>query len=143
MDNSCVMTLGHKVSPPLNPLSGSLTLALTCCRKPERRRSRATVLIVKGALYIFLGLHLLRLPGRPMLQHGVENCQELVHTRCQGDFFDFPRREEPLVKGFDPRVVARRHEGAHIQHGAHMGAASPNDASAAQGPTVTIEGRNA
>ena len=33
-----------------------------------------------------------------MLQHGIENGQQLMHARRQGDFFDFPRREEPLVK---------------------------------------------
>jgi len=49
-------------------------------------------------LYIFLVLDLLWLPGRPMLQHGIENGQQLMHARRQGDFFDFPRREEPLVK---------------------------------------------
>jgi hypothetical protein len=77
-------------------------------------QSGATVLIVKGAFVYFLALHLLGLPWRPVLQHGVENCQELVHTRCQGDFFDFPRGEEPLVKSFNLRVVARGHEGPHV-----------------------------
>jgi len=33
-----------------------------------------------------------------MLQQSIEHGQELMHTRCQGDFFDFPRREEPFVK---------------------------------------------
>src|SRR5262249_8018280 len=33
--------------------SGQLTLALTCRRKPQRRRSGATVLIVKGAFVYF------------------------------------------------------------------------------------------
>src|SRR5712691_812543 len=36
---------------------------------PKRRRSVATVLVVKGALYIFLALDLLSLSGCPMLQH--------------------------------------------------------------------------
>src|SRR6266516_6792583 len=85
---------------------GRRTLGLSRCRKPERRRSGATVLVVKGALYIFLALHLLRLPRRPMLQHGVKNSQQLMHARRQGDFFDFPRREEPFVKDFDLRVEA-------------------------------------
>ena len=76
--------------------------------------SGATVLIVKGALYIFLALHLLGLPRRPMLQHGVENSQQLMHARRQGDFFDFPRSKKPCIKGFDLRVVARGHEGPHV-----------------------------
>ena len=49
-----------------------------------------------------------------MLQHGVENGQELMHARRQGDFFDFPRGEEPLVKNFALRVEARGHEGPHV-----------------------------
>ena len=49
-----------------------------------------------------------------MLQHGIEHGQELTHTRCQSDFFDFPRGEEPFVKSFDLRVVARGHEGPHV-----------------------------
>src|SRR5439155_21581945 len=73
----------------------------------ERRKSRATVLVVKGALYIFLALHLLRLPRRPMLQHGVKNSQQRMHARRQGDFFDVPRRAEPFVQDFDLRVEAR------------------------------------
>jgi hypothetical protein len=30
-----------------------ITLALTCCRKPQRGTSGATVLVVKGAWYLF------------------------------------------------------------------------------------------
>src|SRR5712692_273812 len=73
-----------------------------------------------SALYIFLVLDLLWLPGRPMFQYGIENGQKLMHARRQGDFFDFPRREEPLVKSVDLRVGARGHQRAHRQHGAHM-----------------------
>src|SRR6266571_8447762 len=76
--------------------------------------SGATVLVVKGAFVYFLALHLLRLPRRPMLQHGVKNSQQLMHARRQGDFFDFPRREEPFVKDFDLRVEARGHQRAHV-----------------------------
>src|SRR5712692_2783155 len=76
--------------------------------------SGATVLVVKRSLYIFLALDLLGLPGRPLLQHGVENRQELMYAGRQRDFFDLPRSQEPFVKGFDPRVVARGHEGPHV-----------------------------
>ena len=73
-----------------------------------------------------------------MLQHGVENSQQLMHARRQGDFFDFPRREEPFVKDFDLRVETCRHERAHVQYGAHMRAASPNAAPASQGPLAQL-----
>ena len=49
---------------------GGRTLRFSRARKPQR--SGATVLIVKGAFVYFLALHLLGLPWRPMLQHGVE-----------------------------------------------------------------------
>src|SRR5437764_11776458 len=122
---------------------GSRTLRLSRARKPQRGTSGAIVLVVKGAWYIFLALDLLRLPGRPMLQHGVEYGQKLMHTRRQGHFFDLPRREEPFAKGFDPRVVTRGHEGAHVEHGAHVRAASPDYAPTPDGPTVAIDGCHA
>jgi len=99
-------------------------------------------LIVKRSLYIFLALHLLGLPRRPMLQHGVEYGETFMHTGRQGHFFDLPRGKKPLTNGFDPWVVARGHETAHVQHGTPMRAASPNGTPAPQGPTVTIAGRH-
>ena len=78
-----------------------------------------------------------------MLQHGVENGQELVHTGCQGDFFDFPCGEQPFVKDFDPRILARGDEGPHGQHRAHLRAASPHRPPTAEGPTVAMAGRHA
>ena len=78
-----------------------------------------------------------------MLQHGIENGQQLMHARRQGDFVDFPRREEPLVKSFALRVGARGHQCAHRQHGAHRSAPAPDRAPTAAGPTVAIAGRHA
>src|SRR5947208_13142854 len=100
------------------------------------RYERSNCLDCQGGLVYFLALHLLGLPWRPMLQHGVENGQELVHTRGQGDFFDVPRGEEPLVKRFDLRVVARGYEGPHVSHGAHMCPPAPGRAPTTEGPTV-------
>ena len=62
------------------------------------------------------------------------------HTRS-GRLFDFPRGEEPLVKSFALRIVARGHQRAHIQHGAHMRA--PPRSADRGGPTVAIAGRHA
>src|SRR5574341_877915 len=104
--------------------------------------SGTTVLVVKGAWYIFLALDLLRVPGRPMFQHRVQYGQKLMHTGCQGDFFDLPRREEPFVKGVDPRVGARGHQGPHVQHGPHMRAAAPDRPPTPPGPTVALERRH-
>ena len=55
-----------------------------------------------------------------MFQHSIEHGQQLMHARGQSDFFDFPCGEEPLVKRFDLRVVARGYEGPHVEHSTHM-----------------------
>jgi hypothetical protein len=49
-----------------------------------------------------------------MLQHRVENRQELMPTGRQGHFFHLSRSEEAVIKGFDPRVAARGHKGAQV-----------------------------
>src|SRR5882762_4973815 len=95
-------------------IARSRTLALRRAWKPKRGTSGATVLVVKGAFVYFLALHLLGLPGHPMLQHGVEYGQQLMHTGRQSHFFDLPRGEQPFVKRFDPRVEACGHERAHV-----------------------------
>src|SRR5712691_5958320 len=76
-------------------------------------QERSNCLGCQGGLVYFLALHLLRLPRRPMLQHGVKKSQQRMHARRQGDFFAFPRREEPFVKDFALRVEARGHQRAH------------------------------
>src|SRR5215831_673481 len=64
----------------------------------------------QGGLVYFLVLDLLGLPGLPMLQHGIEHRQQLMHTRRQSDFFEFPRSEQPLIKGVELWVETCRHE---------------------------------
>src|SRR5438128_3697736 len=105
---------GGTHAPGTLPLSWSRTPAVSRAQWPQRGTSGATVLVVKGAWYIFLALHLLGLPRRPMLQHGVEHSQQRMHARRQGDFVDFPRRKQPCIQGFALRVVARGHEGPHV-----------------------------
>jgi hypothetical protein len=107
------------------------------------KNERSNCLGCQGALYNFLALDLLRLPGRPMLQHGVEDGQKLTHTGRQGDFFDLSRGQEPFVKGFAPRVVTRGDQCAHVQHGAHVRAASPDRPPPTPSPTVAMERRHA
>src|SRR5215831_11999533 len=108
-----------------------------------RRKERSNCLGCQGGLVYFLVLDLLGLPGLPMLQHGIEHRQQLMHTRRQSDFFAFPCSEKPLIKGFDLRVETCRHERAHVQYGAHMRAAAPNGAPAPQSSTIAVERRHA
>src|SRR5262245_39571373 len=68
-----------------------LTPKLTCCRKPKQSAAeRSNCLGCQGCLVYFLVLNLLRLPGRPMLQHGLEHRQPWMPTRGARDFFDVP-----------------------------------------------------
>ena len=64
-----------------------------------------------------------------------------MHTRGQGDFFDFPCSEKPLIKGFDLRVEACRHERAHVARCAH--ARGLPRWCAGLGRTVAIQGCHA
>src|SRR5262249_54209539 len=101
-------------------------------------QERSNCLGCQGSLVYFLVLDFLGWPGCPMLQHGIENRQHLMHARRQSDFFEFPCSEQPLIKDFDLWIKPGRHERAHVQHGAHMRATAPDGAPASQGPTVAI-----
>src|SRR5262249_8311985 len=63
-------------------------------------QERSNCLGCQGCLVYFLVVDFLGLPGRPMLQHRIENRQQLMHTRRQSDFFAFPCSEQPLIKDF-------------------------------------------
>jgi len=78
-----------------------------------------------------------------MLQHGVKKSQQRMPARRQGDFVDFPRREEPFVTDVALRVEARGHQRAHLEHRAHMRAPAPEHAPPAEGPAVTMPRRHA
>ena len=101
-------------------------------------QERSNCLGCQGGLVYFLVLDLLGLPGLLMLPHGIEHRQPLMHTRRQSDFLDVPRREQPLLKGFDPCVEARGHAWPHVEHGTHVRAASPDGTPTAQGSAGAI-----
>ncbi len=75
-----------------------------------------------------------------MLDHSIENGQQLVHAGGQCDLFHLPRRQEPLVESFDDRVVSGCHQGGHVQDSAHSGPATPYPSLATQQPAVPVEG---
>ena len=56
-----------------------------------------------------------------MFQQSIEHGQQRMHTRGQRDFFDVPCGEEPLLKRFALRVVARGDEGPHWASGSGRG----------------------
>ena len=75
-----------------------------------------------------------------MFQHRIQDRQQLAHARGQGNFGRLPRGAQPLVEGFEHRIMTHGDQGAHIQHAAHQGATTPHGALAPQGPAVPVEG---
>src|SRR3989442_404060 len=80
-----------------------------------------------------------RMPRCPMFEHRVQNDQQLPHARREGHRFRFPGRTQAVIERANDRIVARRHEGPHIEHGADLGAAAPDRAFAAQRAAVAVE----
>ena len=78
-----------------------------------------------------------------MLDHGVENGQQLAHAGSQGDLFYLARSQEPLVEGLDHGVVPGCRQSSHLQDCAHPGPAAPYLALAPHQAAVSVEGGEA
>src|SRR5215510_7494600 len=89
---------------PLSPSSVAAERRASARPMAGATWERSNCLGCQGCLVYFLVLDRLGLPGRPMLQHSIENRHQLMHTRRQSDFFDFPCSEQPLIQGFDLRM---------------------------------------
>jgi len=107
------------------------------------RHERSNCLGCQGCLVYFLVLHLLGLPGRPLLQQGIAHRHQLMPTRRQRHFFAFSRSEQSVIQGVDLRMTPCRHERPHGPHRAHRRATAPHGAPAPEGPTGAIAGRYA
>ena len=75
-----------------------------------------------------------------MLEHGVEDDQQLAHAGCEGQFIRFASSHQPLVEVPDDGIVATGHQSSHVQDCADPGASAPNGTSASQCATVPVEG---
>ena len=75
-----------------------------------------------------------------MLQHGVEHDQQLSHARGEHDLRGFPGRAQALGERANDGIAARRHERAHIEDGADLGAPAPDGARSSPRPAVPIQG---
>jgi general secretion pathway protein I len=60
-----------------------------------------------------------------MCEHHIENCQELMHARDQGDRGGLAGAPQPGVKGANHRVPFGGNQGRHIQHAANRGSTAP------------------
>jgi hypothetical protein len=75
-----------------------------------------------------------------MFDHGIQNREQLTHTRGQGDFGGLSCTAQTLIEALKDRIVPHGHQGAHRQHSAHLGPATPYGPFAPQGATIPVEG---
>ena len=85
----------------------------------------------------------MRLPRRPVFQHGIEDDQQFPHARNKCDFLGLAGGAEPLIEIPNHRVESSRHDRSHVQCHSHLSAPTPHRASASQGPAITIQWRDA
>ena len=75
-----------------------------------------------------------------MLEHGIEDDQQLAHTRCEGQLLRFTSGQQPSVEVPDDGVVAAGYQRSHVQGSADPGTSAPDGAFAPQGAAVPVEG---
>src|SRR6478672_585069 len=82
----------------------------------------------------------LGIPFRLMLDHRVDNREQLSHGRHQRNLGRFTGVAEPAIKRAKDGVMPSPGDGRHVEHGAHRRAATPNMPLAALLATVAVEG---
>ena len=75
----------------------------------------------------------------PCLRHAVEHGQQLPHTGGESQFLRLPGRQKPLVELSNDWVSACRHQGSHIQHGAHSGPSAPGSTPPSVASAISTE----
>ena len=63
-------------------------------------------------------------PGRTMLEHGVQDNQQLTHTGCESQLLGLTRRQQALIEDPDDWVVAAGRQRPHVQSAANSGAST-------------------
>src|SRR3990172_9338621 len=86
-----------------------------------------------------LWLSLDRLPRFFFSEDGVEDAEHFSHAGHQGHLLAFAGLEEPLVMIANGLVVARGHEGRHIEGGAYGRAATPDGPLSAELAAVAVQ----
>ena len=82
-------------------------------------------------------------PRRPLFEHGIQDREEFAHTRREGHLGHLARRAQARVKGADDGIKARGTQGPQVEDTAYGRPAAPDQAPAAVGATVPVEGRHA
>ena len=79
-------------------------------------------------------------PGRAMLEHGIQNEQQLAHAGYESQLLRLTSRQQPLVEVPDDGVAAAAHQRSHVQGSANPGASAPDGPLDSQGAAVPVEG---
>ena len=69
---------------------------------------------------------LMRLPRRPVFQHGIEDDQHFPRAGNQREFFGLPGGAEPLIETPNHRIETGRNDRAHVECHPHLGAPTPH-----------------
>ena len=78
-----------------------------------------------------------------MLDHRVQNRQELSHASDQSDLWGFTCGAQSFVKGTNHCIVSAGNQSGHVKHGANASSAAPNGATSSHGTAVAIKRGNA
>ena len=103
---------------------------------PEARLFR------KGKQLCWKSSHL-GVPRSPVPEHGVEDRQQLVHTRGERNLWRLARFHQPLIEPLDHRVASHRCDRWHVEGRSHLRTTAPTGARSAELPAVSREGRQA
>ena len=80
-------------------------------------------------------------PRQAMLEHGVEDDEQLAHAGREGHLLRLTSGHEPPVEDLDNRIEPAGYQRRHVQCGSDPTASSPDGASAMQRAAVSVEGR--
>src|SRR3954468_2691633 len=81
-------------------------------------------------------------PWLLVLEHRVQNREELSHASGEGNLLRFPSREQVRVEASQYLAVPDADQRAHVQDGADLGPPSPDGAVSTQRSTVAIQRRD-
>jgi len=82
-------------------------------------------------------------PGRLILEHGVDDGEELAHDGDEGDFGRLARRTQALIEGAERGVVPCGDQRGHVEGGAYGCATAPDLTATPPLAAVAVEGGDA
>ena len=74
-----------------------------------------------------------------MLEHRIEDREQLAHAGREGDLGRLAGRAQPLIEGGQDEIAAHGRQGAHIERGADLRLPALDGAAPAQGAAIAIE----